>query len=91
MVALGMGLMLKPQALLLDEPTTGLAPIVVHELMKTVRRLRETEGISILIVEQNIASMLKVVDRLYIMKEGISREFDGEPEDLGRQNIWEYL
>ncbi len=91
MVALGMGLMLKPQALLLDEPTTGLAPVVVHELMKTIRRLRETDGISILIVEQNIASLLRVVDRLYIMKDGVSNQFEGEPEDLGRQNIWEYL
>ena len=91
MVALGMGLMLKPQALLLDEPTTGLAPIVVYELMRAIRKLRESEGISILIVEQNIASMLKVVDRLYIMKENVCREFDGEPADLGRQNIWEYL
>jgi branched-chain amino acid transport system ATP-binding protein len=91
MVALGMGLMLKPQALLLDEPTTGLAPIVVYELMRAIRKLRESEGISILIVEQNIASMLKVVDRLYIMKESVCREFDGEPADLGRQNIWEYL
>ena len=91
MVALGMGLMLKPKALLLDEPTTGLAPVVVHELMKTISRLRDTEGISIFIVEQNIASLLKVVDRLYVMKEGACREFDGEPQDLGRKNIWEYL
>jgi branched-chain amino acid transport system ATP-binding protein len=91
MVALGMGLMLKPKALLLDEPTTGLAPVVVHELMKTIRRLRETEGISILLVEQNIASLLKTVDRLYVMKEGLCKAFEGAPEDLGRQNIWEYL
>jgi branched-chain amino acid transport system ATP-binding protein len=91
MVALGMGLMLKPQALLLDEPTTGLAPVVVHELMKTIQRLRDTEGISILLVEQNIASMVKVVDRLYVLKDGRCREFDGTPEDLARLNIWEYL
>jgi len=91
MVALGMGLMLKPRVLLLDEPTTGLAPVIVHELMKTIRRLRETDGISILIIEQNIASLLRVVDRLYIMREGTCAQFEGEPEDLGRQNIWEYL
>lgn len=91
MVALGMGLMLKPQALLLDEPTTGLAPVVVHELMKTIRRLRDTEGISIVLVEQNIASLVKVVDRLYVVKDGICREFDRPPEDLARLNIWEYL
>lgn len=91
MVALGMGLMLKPKALLLDEPTTGLAPVVVHELMRTVARLRDSEGISILIVEQNIASLLKVVDRLYVMKGGQCTEFDGDPEELGKRNIWEYL
>ena len=91
MVALGIGLMLKPRVLLLDEPTTGLAPVVVHELMNTIRRLREADGISILLVEQNIASLLQVVDRLYIMKEGVCVEFEGEPEELGRKNIWEYL
>ena len=91
MVALGIGLMLKPRVLLLDEPTTGLAPVVVQELMNTIRRLREADGISILLVEQNIASLLRVVDRLYIMKEGVCVEFEGEPVELGRQNIWEYL
>jgi branched-chain amino acid transport system ATP-binding protein len=91
MVALGMGLMLKPQALLLDEPTTGLAPVVVHELMKTIRRLRDTEGISILLVEQNIASLVRVVDRLYVLKDGVCRQFEGRPEDLARLNIGEYL
>ncbi|VTY37532.1 High-affinity branched-chain amino acid transport ATP-binding protein LivF [Xylophilus ampelinus] len=91
MVALAMGLMLEPRALLLDEPTTGLAPVVVHELMRTISRLRDTAGISILLVEQNIASMVKVVDRLYVVKDGVCREFDGPPEDLARLNIWEYL
>jgi branched-chain amino acid transport system ATP-binding protein len=91
MVAIGMGLILKPRALLLDEPTTGLAPVVVHELMRTIRRLRDAQGISIVLVEQNIASMLKVVDRLYVMKDGVCSEFEGNPADVGRQNIWEYL
>jgi branched-chain amino acid transport system ATP-binding protein len=91
MVAVGMGLMLKPRVLLLDEPTTGLAPLIVHELMRTIQRFRQTEGISIILVEQNIASLLRVVDRVYVMKDGVCRQFDGEPSDLGRQNIWEYL
>jgi branched-chain amino acid transport system ATP-binding protein len=91
MVAVGIGLMLKPRVLLLDEPTTGLAPVVVHELMRTFQRFRTTEGISIVLVEQNIASLLRVVDRVYVMKEGVCRQFEGEPADLGRQNIWEYL
>jgi branched-chain amino acid transport system ATP-binding protein len=91
MLALAMGLVLKPRALLLDEPTTGLAPLVVHQLMNTIQRLRKSDGISILLVEQNIASLLKIVDRLYVMKEGVCREFEGDPRELERQNIWEYL
>ena len=91
MVAIAIGLILKPRILLLDEPTTGLAPVVVHDLMETIRTLRTSSSISIVLVEQNIVSMLRLVDRLYVMKEGHCKEIEGDPRSVEKQNIWEYL
>ncbi|MBF24720.1 MAG: ABC transporter ATP-binding protein [Pusillimonas sp.] len=91
MVAIGIGLILPPQVLLLDEPTTGLAPHMVKSLMKTIHSLCKDQNISILIIEQNIMSMVDIVDRLYVMKDGVSREYDGDPRSIGQKNIWEYL
>lgn len=91
MVAIGIGLMLKPRILILDEPTTGLSPLIVHQLMTTIRGLSEVDGISILLVEQNILSMLNIVNRLYVMKDGRCSEYEGDPRAIGQQNIWEYL
>jgi len=91
MVGIAIGLMLRPRILLLDEPTTGLAPMVVQLFMKTIQQLRDAEGMSILIVEQNIASLVRVVDRLCLMKAGQCSTFEGRPEQLAQQNIWEYL
>jgi branched-chain amino acid transport system ATP-binding protein len=91
MVALGIGLMTKPRILLLDEPTTGLAPILVHLLMNTIRSFSRHEGISILIVEQNIASLLNIVDALAVMKDGSISPHRIAPDELGSRKIWEYL
>lgn len=91
MVAIGIGLMLPPQVLLLDEPTTGLAPQLVKLLMTTIQSLCKDQDISILIVEQNIMSMVDIVDRLYIVKDGVSQVYQGDPRDIGQKNIWEYL
>ena len=91
MVAIAIGLILKPRILLLDEPTTGLAPVVVHDLMETIKALRASSDISIVLVEQNIVSMLRLVDRLYVMKEGYCKEYEGDPRSVEQQNIWEYL
>lgn len=91
MVAIGIGLMLQPRILMLDEPTTGLAPHMVHQLMSAIRGLSDQQGISILLVEQNIISMLDIVDRLYVVKDGHCSQYEGEPKKIGEQNIWEYL
>jgi branched-chain amino acid transport system ATP-binding protein len=91
MVAIGIGLMLQPTILMLDEPTTGLAPHMVHQLMTSIRSLSDVQGISILLVEQNIISMLEVVDRLYLVKDGRCSQYEGDPKTIGEQNIWEYL
>jgi len=70
MVALGRGLMAQPKLMLLDEPSMGLAPIVVNEIFEIIRRLRSEEGVSILIAEQNAARALALVDYGYVLENG---------------------
>jgi branched-chain amino acid transport system ATP-binding protein len=62
MVAVGRGLMSRPQLLLLDEPSTGLTPLVVAELMVTLNKLKNEMGMSILLAEQNAVAALKNAD-----------------------------
>jgi len=69
MVAIGRGLMSGPKVLMLDEPSLGLAPILVDEVLDTVRQLKQ-EGISILLVEQNVREALDLADRGYILQTG---------------------
>jgi branched-chain amino acid transport system ATP-binding protein len=69
MCAIGRGLMSGPKLLLLDEPSAGLAPVVVQQVFELVRRLR-AEGFTVLIVEQNVQQVLKVVDRAYLLETG---------------------
>lgn len=69
MVAIGRGLMSRPRILMLDEPSLGLAPILVDEVLDTVRRLKE-EGITILLVEQNVREALDLADRGYVLRTG---------------------
>ncbi len=69
MCAIGRGLMCGPRLLLLDEPSAGLAPVVVQQVFDLVRRLRG-EGFTVLIVEQNIQQVLQIVDRAYLLEAG---------------------
>ncbi len=69
MVAIGRALMSKPKMLLMDEPSAGLAPLVVEQVFALVRRIRE-EGFTVLIVEQNLQQVLDVVDRAYLLEVG---------------------
>ena len=69
MCAIGRALMSGPKLLLLDEPSAGLAPIVVQQVFELVRRIRQ-EGLTVLIVEQNVAQVLRVVDRAYVLETG---------------------
>ncbi len=69
MVAIGRGLMSRPRILMLDEPSLGLAPLLVDEVFDTIRKLKE-EGMSILLVEQNVREALDLADRGYVLQTG---------------------
>jgi branched-chain amino acid transport system ATP-binding protein/branched-chain amino acid transport system permease protein len=69
MVAIGRALMREPSLLILDEPSTGLAPIVVKRLMKVLRILAD-RGVAVMVVEQNAVETLRAVDRAYVLQEG---------------------
>jgi len=69
MLAIGRALMSRPEILLLDEPSLGLAPIVTTELFRTMARIR-ADGISILLVEQNTRKSLEIADRAYLLENG---------------------
>jgi branched-chain amino acid transport system ATP-binding protein len=70
MLAIARGLMAKPKILILDEPSLGLAPIVVHEVRSIILSVRNRFGAAVLLVEQNAALALAVADRGYIMQNG---------------------
>jgi branched-chain amino acid transport system ATP-binding protein len=69
MVAIGRALMARPRIVLLDEPSLGLAPLVVRAIFETIRQLREA-GLSILLVEQNARAALSLADRAYVLSAG---------------------
>src|SRR3979411_2234865 len=72
MCAIGRALMSDPTLLLLDEPSAGLAPVVVHQVFELVKRIR-AGGLTVLIVEQNVQQVLRVVDRAYLLEAGTIR------------------
>jgi branched-chain amino acid transport system ATP-binding protein len=80
MLAIGRGLMAEPRLLILDEPSLGLAPLVVDEMFGLIKRLND-EGLSILLVEQNVGQTLEIADRAYVLENG-AIVFHGTPEEL---------
>mgnify|MGYP000382041252 CR=1 FL=1 len=70
MVSIGRALLGKPRCLIMDEPSIGLAPKLFQDLMSPIRQLQQQEGMSILLVEQNVREALKVSDRVVVMKAG---------------------
>jgi branched-chain amino acid transport system ATP-binding protein len=70
MLAIGRALMSKPKLLLMDEPSLGLAPLLVAQLFKTIKEIHEQEKLTILLVEQNVRAALKIADYGYVLEIG---------------------
>ena len=85
MLAVGRALMSRPKLILLDEPSMGLAPVMVLRLFDLIRRVRE-EGYTILVVEQNVRQVLKLVDRAYLLEVGRIK-VEGRAADLAEQDF----
>jgi len=88
MCAIGRALMSKPKLLLLDEPSAGLAPVIVQHVFALVERLRAA-GLTVLIVEQNVRQVLRVVDRGYLLEAGSIRSSGSAAELLDSDVIQE--
>jgi len=89
MLAVGRALLLDPKLILMDEPSEGLAPVMVQHLETVIAKLR-TEGLGILLVEQNLYSALAVADRVFVMEtgeivhQGTKRDIQADPNSLRR-------
>jgi len=85
MLAIGRALMARPRVLLLDEPSMGLAPIIVQDIFRTLREINK-QGLTIFLVEQNVRQALKIADRAYVIEtgsivlSGTGRELLGNPK-----------
>src|SRR6202051_4779981 len=80
MLAIGRGLMTNPDCLIMDEPSEGLAPLIIQGVWEAIGKLKE-EGLSILLVEQNASLALKLVDFVHVMSKG-QVVYSGRPEEL---------
>lgn len=86
MLALGRALMVKPQVLMLDEPSLGLAPLIVMEVLQAVSALTQS-GVSVLLVEQNARAALKISDYAYVLENGRVSMQGGASDMLGDDRL----
>jgi branched-chain amino acid transport system ATP-binding protein len=90
-LALGMALMTKPRILLLDEPSTGLAPVIVRDVMDSLTKINRETNTTVVIVEQNIPATLKIASRALVLKSG-RLVFDGVSRELERkEDLWAWF
>jgi branched-chain amino acid transport system ATP-binding protein len=91
MLALGMALMTRPKWLLLDEPSTGLAPVIVRNVMRRLGEINERMGIGLIVVEQNVPATLKMVEQTMILRSG-QIVFQGSAQELsGNTDLWKWF
>ncbi|MFZ5806494.1 MAG: ABC transporter ATP-binding protein [Verrucomicrobiota bacterium] len=86
-LALAIGLITHPKILLLDEPTLGLSPKMVEEILSYIQQIHHAFNTTILVVEHNIQSLSAIVDRIYVLEQGTILTH-GKPSDLHKQKIW---
>ena len=85
MVAMGRGLMSRPRLCIIDEPSSGLAPIVVDEIFNIIQGLRD-QGIAIFLIEQNVQQTLEIADRAYVLENG-RVTLEGESKELLEEEV----
>ena len=90
MLAIGRCLMDKPKLLLLDEPTLGLAPVILEQLSKALERLRQTTDLTVILSEQNVTFALPHADRVYVVEHG-QIVWVGPPERFAQEAGKDYL
>jgi branched-chain amino acid transport system ATP-binding protein len=91
MLALGMALMTKPKWLLLDEPATGLAPVIVGNVMRRLADINARMGVGLIMVEQNVPATLKVVEQTVILRSG-RIVFQGSAAELSdHADLWQWF
>jgi branched-chain amino acid transport system ATP-binding protein len=88
MVAVGMAVMPRPRLMMMDEPSIGLAPVLVQRVLETARQINRRFGTAIILVEQNIKTALGVADRAYVMKSGRVVLEKPAAELLAARNSW---
>jgi branched-chain amino acid transport system ATP-binding protein len=88
MVAVGMALMPRPRLMMMDEPSIGLAPVLVQRVLETARQINRRFGTAIVLVEQNVKTALGVADRAYVMKSGRVVLEKPAAELLAARNSW---
>jgi branched-chain amino acid transport system ATP-binding protein len=89
MLAIGRALMARPDMLILDEPSLGLAPLIVENTFKLIKRLKAEEGLTVLIVEQNVQLALNIADYAYILENGRVVGEGNSSDLLGEKRIQE--
>jgi branched-chain amino acid transport system permease protein len=89
MLSLGLLLMAGPKLLMLDEPSLGLAPVIVEQIFGAVRSLAREEDLSVLLLEQNVGQALRVTDRAYVMRSGRVILEETAAQMLARETYWD--
>ncbi len=89
MLSLGLALMAGPKLLLLDEPSLGLAPALVTDIFSRVKTLAEHDGLSVLVLEQNVGQVLQVASRVYVMRNGRIFLEETAEEMRTRESYWD--
>lgn len=89
MLSIGIALLTEPSLILLDEPSLGIAPRLLHEIMTALRNLVERTNVSLILVEQNVREAAAVADRAYVVRRGAMIHESSGSELLHREEIWE--
>lgn len=89
MLSLGMAIMAKPRLMLLDEPSLGLSPAIVQSIFQQIRQFAQEDGMSVLLVEQNVRAALRIADRAYFMRAGDIILEEESATALARGSWWD--